>query len=141
ADVAAAGPEPGTARPREPVRLRDWRVADGPAGRSLRLEFLNPVGGSCEVRLELVPRYPLGAGAGALPLPSPRGKPSAAAGEVGHLAYRADGVQAQIKQVERVTNVDAARFAQAWPADLRPDLGTLAYACSFRREEGKGPRL
>ncbi len=76
ADVAAAAPDGAPARPRQSVRLRDWRVLESGTGRSLRLEFQNPIGGACDIRLELVPRVPLGAGSAALPLPTPRGAPA-----------------------------------------------------------------
>ena len=138
ADVIPSGPDVGAPRSRQLVRLRDWRVVAETGRRSLRLEFQYPVSGSCDVRLELVPRYPLGAGAAALPLPSPRGTPlSEKTTDVGLLAYRTEGVEAELKSNQRVTYVDAARFAQAWPGNP----GVLAYSCSFRREERQGPLL
>jgi hypothetical protein len=133
-----ASPDAGPPRTRQQPRLRDWRVNEDGGRRWLRLDFQNPIGGACDVRLECVPRYPLGARNALLPLPVPHG---ARSGEPGYLAYRTDGVEAQLRSVLRVTNVEAARFVHAWPAELRADLGILAYSCSFRREDGQGPEL
>jgi hypothetical protein len=139
ADVLApTGPDAGPPGTRLPPRLRDWRVNEDGDRRWLRLDFQNPVGGKCAVRLELVPRYPLGAGAAPLPLPTPRGARST---ELGYLAYRAEGVEAQLQRVLRVNNVSPTVFAQEWPSELRADLGTLGYSCSFQRVDGQGPEL
>ena len=89
------------------------------------------------MRLELVPRYPLARRRAAAAARAA----GARSGEIGYLAYRTDGVDAQFGGVFRINKVEPIVFAQHWPASLALDPATLAFACSFRREEGQSPEL
>jgi hypothetical protein len=116
------------------VRLSDWYMTSGPAGRILRLDMPGPVAGEVELTLELVPRagWP---GNALLPLPRPLGQPL---GTVSYLAYRTQGLAA-VRNLLRLSGlVDKKDFAPFWPAATRPAPATLTYASTFRPGD---PRL
>src|SRR5262249_48259205 len=96
------------------LRLRDWRVTGAEPARVLRLEFTRPIAGEFQVLLDLVPRAPLPATV-TLPVPTPRGKPSA---DSSFLAYRARGLEARRlpDRLLLVTGIRNADFAPFWPA-------------------------
>jgi hypothetical protein len=121
------------------VRLRDWRVEGAGTGRALKLDFQGPASGEFEVTLELVPRTPLAATV-TLPLPTPQGTPLPGSS---FLAYRTQGLEAHDVPGGRlrVTGINAADFAPFWRAPSRPEPRSLAYACTFRREQGQPPVL
>jgi hypothetical protein len=113
------------------VRLSDWTVYGAPSSRVAQLDFPGPVAGVIEVTLELVPRGPWSGGV-LLPVPRPHGQP--AAGALGYLAYRAQGLEATRTNFLRLTGIRNDEFAPFWPTATRPAASSLAYASTFRRD-------
>jgi hypothetical protein len=129
---------PEDAAPDSGVRLSDWTVLGAPSSRVANLDFPGPVAGVVEVTLELVPRSPW-AGAVLLPIPRPHGQPMAQA--LAYLAYRTQGLEDVRTNFLRLTGISNDKFAPFWPAASRPAASSLAYASTFRREQGQGPEL
>ncbi len=126
----------------EPVRVRDWRVRAGGAGRVLEIGLTFPAAGKFQLGLTFVPAVPF-ASEVTLPLPAPRGRP---ADGRSHLAFRARGLSARLEATRWLTGGPVADFAPFWPEASRPDLQAgegreAAYAATFRREGDQAPVL
>jgi hypothetical protein len=100
-------------------------MESAPAGRRLVLDLAAPVAGDFNVLLELVPHAALPA----LVVPLPEAQPLSGDS---HLAYRTTGVEAHRGRVANVTAIRPAEFAPFWPESSRPDVRTLAYACTLQ---------
>jgi hypothetical protein len=128
--------------PGEPLRLRDWSWTSTAPARVMEADITPPGAGEFQVGLTLVPSSPLTQEV-TLPLPVPHG---VAAGDRGHLAYRAKGVAVAALSTRWLTGGPPEAFAPFWPEASRPDLHSVnragsVYTATFRRESGQSPLL
>lgn len=115
-----AGPKP---------KLKGWHVTTRGERRRLQLQFQSPVTSSVQVRLELIPRVPF-RGETLLPLPAPREAHTTR----GLLAFRLDGLRADITTLLRARPVVPADFSREWQDAGGAPLPAPAYACLFDRK-------
>jgi hypothetical protein len=117
-------------------RLRDWQASGSGLDRRLRLEFQTPLSAPVVVRLDLVPRRALDATA-ELPFPTPRGAHAIRSA----IAFRREGVEAQVNDLAHLTAIPPTDFTRFWKALGGDDPGTLAGAYAFTRRADAVPRL
>jgi hypothetical protein len=133
ADVARPGPS-----------LKGWRVEPADGKRRLRLDFAAPLTRGAYVVAHLLPREPLPPLA-TLPLPSPLDVQSAG----GFLAYRGEGVEAQVANSGRLGGprdgadgaADGRDFAALWSTAGLGNLPALPAPHRLQREAGGEPFL
>jgi hypothetical protein len=118
------------------ARLREWQVHAIDGQRRVHLEFQNAVAGEVIVFLELVPRQPFGSTA-LLPLPTPRD----AQPVQGYLAYRLDGLHAQVKDLAHLAGPKVEEFSEYWKAGGETEAGRLAAAFAITRKPESAPFL
>jgi hypothetical protein len=120
-----------------PPRLRDWSVSEHAGRRKLELRFQMPITDGVQVYLDLVPLEPAQAIV-TLPLPAPEG---AAAARDSLLAYRVNGVRADLVDFVGVSAVEPEVFTTEWQTAATEDPGMPERAFSFRRTAGRAPAL
>ncbi len=112
-------------------RLRDWKIAPGPKGSRLRLEFQAPLVAGVQVFLELLSRQPATTEA-SLVLPAPVGAVSTS----GMLAYHLGRRDVTLTESLGFTGIDLNAFIAQWQKAGVEDPGVLKRAFSFRRSAG-----
>jgi hypothetical protein len=123
-------------RGKQAARLKEWQVRAIDRQRRLHLEFQNAVAGEALVALELVPRQPFGSTA-SLPLPTPLD----AQPVQGFLAYRLDGLQAQVKDLAHLAGPKVEEFSAFWKAGGEDEPSRLAAAFAITRKPESAPFL
>ncbi len=108
-------------------RLKDWHMSAVGEQRVLHLDFQSPVTDDCPVFVELVPRNPLESRT-QLALPTLEGHPLH---PFGYLAYRVQGMEAQIMRSDQAVRLDSTSFAPFWKEN-RPSLATEPSSYAWR---------
>src|SRR5262249_19102485 len=102
----------------------------------LRLDFRNPLLTPLQLFVELVPTQPFGPRP-VLALPSPVDTASTE----GLVAFRLDGIQADVVQHRGMTGTEPEKFTANWQEAGIDDPGVPVRAYSFRRTGGGVPYL
>lgn len=117
-------------------RLKDWQLSGSGQHRRVQFEFQRPVAGGVQLTLKLVLRQQLGPNA-LLPLPVPVDSPSTE----GLIAYKVDGLSAEVAEHLRINGMNRDTFRETWKAAGMGDPGPATHAYSFQRMPAGPPLL
>ncbi len=110
--------------------IKAWRVAPRDDGRVLQIEFLQPLNGSFQVLLGMVPRWPNAAGPIELRLPLPL-RTTMTDGMIGVRVDEPDSLEKT--QFLGVAAVAPEDFVKEWARLSQRDVGAPLHAYSFAR--------
>ena len=117
-------------------RIQNWFMGGTARAPRLEVELQRPATGGVQLMLELWLRQPFN-GSTALPLPAPVGAATQdGPSKESFLAYRAEGVVAQVTDHLRITGADRQPFADFWRSAKMGEPGAQTRVYAFRRALG-----